>query len=361
MGIKANHLVSKLNIKYPIVQAPMAGGPSTPALAAAVSNAGGLGSLGVGYLSPADIRQEIRKTRTLTSAPFAVNLFIQPNKIAIEDEPLEKALHLLDPYKKELGLSNSLSFPQPFAEDYEKQIEAVLSEQSPIFSFTFGIPAKEIIKECKEAGIILIGTATHIEEAQALEEAGIDIICAQGGEAGGHRGTFIGEAKDALIGTLSLIPQLVDAVRIPVLASGGIMDGRGIVAALALGASGVQMGTAFLLCPESGSNAGYRTLLNTKKAYETAVTRAFSGRAARGIKNRFIIEMEEHEADIPPYPIQNALTKEIRQAAVKQGRFDLLSIWAGQAAGLIRQLSAAQLIEHLVLEMERTLHQLHRL
>jgi nitronate monooxygenase len=219
-----------------------------------------------------------------------------------------------------------------------------------VFSFTFGILPREMLDACRKAGIATMGTATTVAEARALEQSGVDFVCAQGAEAGGHRGTFDRDAEPPLIGTLALVPQVVDAVRLPVIAAGGIMDGRGFAAALALGASAVSLGTAFLRCPEAGTSAPYRAALRQARDEATVITRAFSGRAARGLANRFTREMSG--APIAPYPIQNALTREIRAAAAKLGDPGFLSLWAGQAAALAREMPAEELVAQIVREAD---------
>src|SRR5207249_4470536 len=208
----------------------------------------------------------------------------------------------------------------------------------PVFSFTFGIPSRAVLDACRRAGMLTMGTATCVAEARALEAAGVDMVCAQGAEAGGHRGVFDRNVEPPLIGTMALVPQIVDAVRVPVIAAGGIMDGRGFAAALALGASAVSMGTAFLRCPEAGTSAPYRAALREARDDATVITRAFSGRAARGLANRFTREMAA--APLAPYQVQNSLTREIRTASARRGDAALLSLWAGQAAALAREVPA---------------------
>jgi len=275
-----------LGIEYPIVQAPMAGGPTTPKLVAAVSNAGGLGSLGAAYLSPETLREQEWEICDLTEEPFGVNLFV-PSSFDADPAMIERANALLGPYRKELGIEAPEKISS-FAESFEDQLEVVLEERVPVFSFTFGSLGPELVGRLKENGTAVVGTATTVCEGLRLEEDGVDVVVAQGSEAGGHRGTFLGDFKDALIGTMALVPQMVDALAIPVVASGGIMDGRGL-AALVLGAEAAQMGTAFLACKESGAHPEFKRAVLKAAEDETAVTRAFSGRAARGVKNRLVL------------------------------------------------------------------------
>jgi nitronate monooxygenase len=332
-----------LGIRHPIVQAPMAGGPTTPGLVAAVSNAGGLGSLGAAYLAPEKLREGVREIRALTEGPFGINLFVTS---PFEADPgrIRRANALLEPYRDELGVEPPGEVAS-FEESFEDQLEVVLEERVPVFSFTFGVPSRTRLRELRDAGITTVGTATTVREGVRLQEEGVDAVVAQGSEAGGHRGTFLGDHGDALIGTMALVPQMVDALSVPVIASGGIMDGRGLAAALILGAEAVQMGTAFLASEESGAHPAFKRAVLEAAEDETALTRAFSGRAARGIKNRFLIEVGEHEDELAPFPVQNALTRDVRAAAQKQDRPEFMSLWAGQAARLARAAPAAEVVE----------------
>lgn len=339
-------------IRHPVVQAGMAGGATTPRLVAAVSEAGGLGTLGAGYMQPRDIRNAIREVRSLTGAPLAVNLFV-PEPFEEPASPGE-ANAALDEYRAELGVEPPEDF-RPYAPDFEAQLAAVVEERPAVLSFTFSVPSDEQLSALHEAGIVTCGTAATVREAVELEARGVGSVCCQGYEAGGHRGTFIGEARQAMVGTLALVPQVVDAVRIPVLAAGGIADGRGLAAALALGADGAQMGTAFLTCPESGVHPGYKRALLAATEEDTAVTRAFSGKPARGLRNRFIEEMASREDELPDYPVQNAYTRDLRAAAAKQDRTEFMSLWSGQAARLARSESAAELVERTASEAARIL------
>ncbi|MDQ3925073.1 MAG: nitronate monooxygenase [Actinomycetota bacterium] len=345
-----------LGIEYPIVQAPMAGGPTTPKLVAAVSNAGGLGSLGAAYLSPETLREQVWEICDLTEEPFGVNLFV-PSSFDADPAVIERANALLGPYRKELGIKAPEKISS-FAESFEDQLEVVLEERVPVFSFTFGSLGPELVGRLKENGTAVVGTATTVREGLRLEEDGVDVVVAQGSEAGGHRGTFLGDFKDALIGTMALVPQMVDALAIPVVASGGIMDGRGLAAALVLGAEAAQMGTAFLACKESGAHPEFKRAVLKAAEDETAVTHAFSGRAARGVKNRFLIEVGAHEEELPPFPVQNTLTKDIRAAAQEQDRPEFMSLWSGQAPRLARPTSAAELVRSVAEGAEVALREL---
>lgn len=349
---KRTSLSETLGIAIPIIQAPMAG-VTTPELVAAVSNSGGLGSLGAGMHPPHRIAADIAAIRRLTNSPFNVNLFVldAPN---VDADMLHKAMERLQPIRKELGLPEAKA-PDRFCEDFPAQLEIVLEEQPPVVSFTFGIVDRAVVDRLHQAGIRVIGTATHVAEARAWESAGADAVCAQGAEAGGHRGTFLGRSEDAMIGTFALVPQVVDAVRIPVIAAGGIMDGRGIAAALVLRAAGAQLGTAFLTSTESAIPSGWKERLKVAAETDTRVTRLFSGRSARGLVNEFMERLRASEHDVPDYPIQNALTGEIRSEAKKLGCLDYVSLWAGQGVPLVRSMSAAELIRRLSEETRESL------
>jgi nitronate monooxygenase len=350
-----NVLMERLRLSHPIIQAPMAGGGDTPALVSAVSGCGALGCIGATYLSPAQIAKTAHAVRTRTSRPFGINLFAPlPPPTMVPDEAL--AVERVTPYYAELGLPP----PEPPTVQrlpFDEQIAVALESGASVFSFTFALLPPEAITAVKTRGMFVMGTATTVEEALALKAAGVDAIVAQGSEAGGHRGTFIGEFERAMVGTMALVPQIADATGIPVVASGGIMDGRGIAAALALGASAVQMGTAFLTCDEAGIPEAYKERILQAGEHETRLTKAFSGRPARGIVNRFMVEVERQDAGeaILPFPLQNALTRPLRNAAAKDGRAEFLSLWAGQGTRLARRGSAAELIERLAKETEGTL------
>jgi nitronate monooxygenase len=342
----------------------MAGGGSTPALVAAVSNAGGLGMLAGAYSTPTQITAMVAETRRLTDRPFGINLFAGGAEASDAADPLPM-LAILARYHRLLDLP-APSMPTVGTDPhgpgfdpagaagtallFDAQLEAVLAAEVPVFSFTFGIPSPAVLGRLRERGIAVLGTATTVEEARLLEAAGVDAVVAQGSEAGAHRGTFAGSFEAAMVGTLALVPQIVDAVHVPVVASGGIMDGRGIVAAEALGAVGVHMGTAFLTCRESGIPEAYKQAIRAAHDDQTALTRAFSGRPARGIVNEFLREVGEQEEAILPFPLQNALTRPLRNAAAARGDTRLLSLWAGQAAALARDVPAGDLVRQLVRE-----------
>jgi nitronate monooxygenase len=326
----------------------MAGGATTPELVAAVSNAGALGSFGAAMSAPAAIRDGIARIRALTDKPFNVNLFVLGTPHPGEAE-LAEATQRLAPFKREAGLDPA-ALPPRFCEDNRAQWDAVLEAKPPVVSFAFDLLDARTIALFKSAGSVVISTATTAAEAKACEAAGVDFVCAQGFEAGGHRGTFLGDFENSSIGLMALVPRMVDAVDIPVIAAGGIMDGRGIAAAFALGADAVQLGTAFLTCAESGIHPEYKQRLLSAADDGTRLTRTFSGRHARGLINEFMERMRPYEQDVPAYPVQNALTADLRQAAIKQNRMEYYSMWAGQGAGMSRALPAAELLAKLVEE-----------
>jgi nitronate monooxygenase len=338
--------VERLGIRFPIVQAPMAGGPDTPALAGEVSRAGGLGSLGCGYSTVANIESLAAAVRARTDRPFGLNLFVRGEE-PDDEAAVARVSPVLDEIRRELGLAAPAPRSRP-NDPFPTQLAAVIRARPAVLSFTFGMPSREELDAVRAAGIVSVGTATTLAEAEALEQLGVDAICAQGAEAGGHRGTFLGRFEDALVGTMALVRQIVRRVRIPVLAAGGIMDGAAIRAALALGAAGAQLGTAFLDCPEAGTAKAHRAALSSAAGRVTSITRAFSGRPARGIRNRFVELFERIQP--APFPQQQQATADIRAAAAAAGRVDLMQMWAGQAASMIRSMPAADLVKTLAAE-----------
>ncbi|EJQ53632.1 Uncharacterized protein BWINRASL_01261 [Bacillus mycoides] len=345
-----------LQVKNPIIQAGMAGAITTPNLVAAVSNGGGLGTLGAGYMSPEQIREAIYKIRKLTNKPFGVNLLLT-KEVQIEEEKVNRAKELLSGVNRELGIEEEDVLKLPTS--YKEQLQVLLEEKVPVVSFAFQTLEQEEIDDLKRRGIKVIGTATHVAEAKALAELGVDIIVGQGSEAGGHRGTFIGKEQDAMIGTFALIPQLVAEVpHIPIVAAGGVMNGQGLVAAFALGAEAVQMGSAFLTSEESITHEVYKEAILHSTDTSTTVTRAFSGKYARGIRNKFIEKHEGREGNLPMYPVQNVLTSKIRQEAAKQNKEEYMSLWAGQASSLARTESAQHVVKRVMNEAENVIEQL---
>jgi nitronate monooxygenase len=343
-------LLSDLSI--PIIQGPMLGA-SGEALAIAVSKAGALGSLAAAGLAPDAIRKSAAAIRAATDRPFLVNIFIL-KPVDADPAVVKAAMERLAPWREAFGLPPQ-SIPNQWAEPFEPQFAALLEAAPPAVSFTFGILSREQVAALQARGSFVMGTATTAAEARAWAEVGADAICAQGFEAGGHRGTFLKDVSESQVGTLSLVSTVREAVDLPVVAAGGITDGKAVAAALAMGAAAAQVGTAYLLSEESMISAPWRKAIAEVGDDATRLTRAFSGRHARGIENRFMREMRAVEPEIPAYPIQNALTQELRAAAAKAGSPDALSLWAGQSVALARPGKAAEITERLWRETQDAL------
>jgi nitronate monooxygenase len=336
---------------YPIIQGPMAGGPSTPELVAAVSNAGAIGSLAASLLSPETIIQQVARIRSLTTQPFILNFFIQATPSPSEAE-VAQAVELLKPIWSGLGWED-LPRPASWCQDFDAQFETLLALQPAAASFTFGILSKEQVARLHAAGILVIGTVTTVAEGLAWQDIGADAVIASGIESGGHRGTFIGRQEDATLPSKQLWPAVAHALAIPVIAAGGIMDGADIRDALALGTVAVQMGTAFLVTDEAGTHPVHRARVLAGQPQMTRLTRSFSGRYARGIENRFMRAMAAVENQFPPYPVQNALTGPIRAAAAGHQDPELMSLWAGTGFHRARAMPAAELVRTLFHEMQQ--------
>lgn len=363
---KPTELMRRLDLSLPLVQGPFGGGLSSVELAVAVSEAGGLGSFGVHHLDATGIADVAAAIRARSRRPFALNLWI-PHEgsddlgagVGADAAQFQAWLAPLVPYFAELGVPLP-ALPERFAPAYAQQIDALLAARPAVFSFVYGIPAADVLARCRELGILTLGAATTPAEATALVAAGVDAVVATGLEAGGHRVSFLRSAEDSLTGTLALVPQVVDAVAAPVVAAGGIADGRGIAAALALGAQAAQIGTGFLACRESGTHALHRSAILSEQAFDTGLTRAFSGRLARGLRNRFMREIGA--GPVAPYPVQGWLSGRLRAAAIAQGRGDLMSLWCGQAAPLLRRgepQAAADYIAGLMTQLQQVRARLH--
>jgi len=337
-----------LGLRSPLIQAPMAGGPSSPELVAAVCRAGALGSFGFAYTQPEEMKRAAATIRADGGRPFGINLFVSPQPSTIAPDRQQASVAALAPWYAEMGLGTLQPTAAPYAPDLEAQYAAVAEIRPAVFTCHLGAMPGERVREFRALGIKVGGSATTAAEAKALEALGFDFVIAQGGESGGHRGTWTRDPSDAMSGTLALTRMVVRAVGIPVVAAGGIMDGEGVAAVLALGAQAAQLGTAFIPCPESGAPEVHKRAVLSASEDDTRITEKFSGKPARGIVNRFMREA----ADFPQiaFPAQNALTGKLRQASAKAGKPDFYALWAGQAVPLARALPAADLIA--VLEKE---------
>ncbi len=343
-----------LDIRYPIIQGPFGGGFSSPELVAAVSNAGGLGSFGAHNVPAADIPALAERIRTLTDRPFALNLWVScvdEGGQGLDAEGYEAALALFRPYYEELGLTPP-PIPSNHVEDFDAQVEALIEARPAVFSFVFGIPSADVLARCRVAGIRTLGAATTVAEARALEDAGVDIILATGLEAGGHRPSFLKAAERSLVGTLALVPQVRDAVKAPVVAAGGIADARGMKAVFALGADAVQIGTAFLACAESNTSDLHRDLLFKARADDSVLSRAYTGRLARFLPNRFVEAMHAQPDRQLPFPLQAWFTTPLKKAALAADRPELASFYAGQGAPLLCYRTTADLMAALTQDLE---------
>ncbi|OXB91611.1 nitronate monooxygenase [Parageobacillus galactosidasius] len=344
-------------LSVPIIQAPMAGGVSTPKLAAAVSNAGGLGFLAGGYKTAEEMRKEIMTIRTLTDAPFGVNVFV-PNEEDVDMEALLRYQQVLE--KEAERFSVTLGEAKWDDDDWEAKLSVLYEEKVPVVSFTFGCPSSDIIAKLKDNGSFVIVTVTSTEEALIAAQQGADALCVQGPEAGGHRATFRNdETADENVSLLVLLQQIREAVDLPLIAAGGIMHGRDIAAVLAAGASAAQLGTAFLRCPESGANPLHKNALIDPQFQATAVTRAFTGRPARGLVNRFLIEYDK----LAPaaYPHIHHMTRHLRKAAAQASDPQMMSLWAGQGYRLAKDMPAREIVRLLMKEVKEVVEGMNRL
>jgi nitronate monooxygenase len=344
-------LVQHLKLQGPLFLSPMAGGPGTPELAAAVCNAGGLGALGVPYMKPPDIEKSTVRLRELTKHPFALNLFAPASEPTITTAALDRALKTTAKYRTELNLPTP-TFAPPYAENFADQAAMVLKLKPAVLSFTFGRIPTELIKEFQKQKTLVIGTATTLQEALELQDDGVDAVCAQGFEAGGHRGIFDSKQDDPGIGVFELVHQCATKLQIPVIAAGGIMNAAGIAQALKAGAQVAQLGTAFLCCEEAGTSRAYRERLLAPHK-KTKLTRAFSGRLARGLENRFMQEMDAQPEAILEFPAQNSFTRDMRNASAKLNNGDFLSLWAGTNVDLIRQTTAKDLVAEIFADLKK--------
>lgn len=348
-----SRVAQKLAISYPILQGPFGGGYSTAKLVAEVSNSGGLGGYGAYTLSTSELEKEIQQIRLLTTQPFNINLWVN-NMDEYSQQELHfryvQAIEAFRPFFEELKLDIP-NVPSIESVSFELQVETALRLGVPVLSFVFGIPDKAILTACKEQGIITIGAATTLDEAVMLEDAGLDLIVASGSEAGGHRPSFLRPAEDSLTGTFVLIQQISKNIRTPIIAAGGIADSRGIKAAMALGAEGVQIGTAFLGCEESGATDLLRSRLFSDAARHTVLTRSLTGRLGRGSKGKISDEISSSQV-ILPFPLQSRWLQILRTTAIEQKKENWLTYWMGQIATNVVPKKASMLMKELVHGME---------
>ena len=341
-----------LGIEHPLLQAPMASA-ATPALAASVSNAGALGALGSAMLPVDELRRQTAELRAQTGRPFQLNFFCH-RRPQIEEQAASAARERFAALYDELGLGAPPAPSAPPIDFDDARLEALLELRPAVVSFHFGLPPDDALAAIRAAGMRVLASATTVAEAARLEERGVDAVVAQGAEAGGHRGSFLVEGDDGPVGTLALVPQVVDAVDVPVIAAGGIADGRGLAAVLALGAGAAQVGTAFLPCPESGISAVYREALRHARADATTITRTFSGRPARALRNRLTEELE----GVLPYPAQLSLTAPLRELTPAGDPGAFQAMWSGQGAALAREAPAAEVVAAISGDAARTLSSL---
>ncbi len=357
MKWRDRRLLDLFGIEHPIVQAPMAG-LSTPQMAIAASEAGGLGSIAAAMLSPETLRSELQLVQQATGRPINVNFFVHNPPTA---DPAREAAwrRRLEGYYRELGLSLEDAAGGPARAPFSAAMCDVVLEYKPkVVSFHFGMPDADLVKRLKDVGTIVISSATTVEEARWLEANGCDAVIAQGNEAGGHRGIFLSDDIARQPGTMALVPQVVDAVKVPVIAAGGIGDGRGIAAALALGAAGVQVGTAFLLAPEARTTTLHRKALAEARDDSTTLTNIFTGRPARSIVNRYVREVGPMNPDAPAFPLAAGLSGPLRSASEAKGSSDFMPLWSGQAPTFAREMPTGALVSTLVKETSEVLQRM---
>jgi nitronate monooxygenase len=353
-------LCDLLGIDLPIIQAPMAGGATTPDLVAAVSAAGALGSFGHTFSATEAMRADAAAVRSRTGRPFALNLFATPIPAEPPVAAQRPAIEALRGELESRHLAVPERVPPPYAPAFAEQLDAVCEIRPAVFTTHLGDLTRAAVSRLRDAGVRIGSAATSVAEARYLEAGGVDFVIAQGAEAGGHRGTFLGDPEHAMTGTLALVRQIVRAVRIPVVAAGGIMDGAGVAAALALGAQAAQLGTAFVVCAESGATALHKKAVSSMDGDETTVTRAFTGKPARAIRNRLTDAAERGRWEIMAFPIQAKLTAPLRAASEAAGSLDHVAAWSGQAGSLARALPAAELVQLLADEAIDVIERLRR-
>jgi nitronate monooxygenase len=341
-----------LGIQYPILQGPFGGNLSSVDLVSTVSNAGGLGGYGAYTLSPQELSDVARQLKAATHKPYNINLWVSDTDAVggiVSDDQFKRAQELFKSYFDELGIAMPEK-PAPFKTRFENQVEVILHERPPVFSFMFGTPSADILEQCRKLGIVTIGAATTLDEAIALEAAEVDLIIASGFEAGGHRPSFLTSAESSTIGAFVLVQLIKEKVKTPIIAAGGIANGKGIAAALALGADAAQIGTAFLATDESNATAIHKQMLFSDAAKYTTLSRAFTGRLGRGITSRIAKDLLHQEKDFLPFPLQTQFMSHTRKAAIEQEKWDMILFWGGQIAPVLKHTKAGELMSALIEE-----------
>ena len=341
-----------LGIQYPILQGPFGGNLSSVELVATVSNMGGLGGYGAYTLSPQEIIDVDRQIKAATNKAYNINLWVSDTDAidgSVNDEQFEKTKALFKPYFDEAGIELPAK-PAPFKTRFENQVEVILAIKPKVFSFMFGVPSPDILEESRKRGIVTVGAATTLDEAIYLENAGVDMIIASGFETGGHRPSFLAAAESSTTGTFVLLQLIKEKVKVPVIAAGGIANGRGIAAALTLGADAAQIGTAFLATDESNALPIHRQMLFSDAAKYTTLSRAFTGRLGRGLTSRIAQDMLHQEAALLPFPLQTTFMAPLRKVALEQEKWDMILFWGGQIAPILKHTKAGELMKALIEE-----------
>ncbi|MEQ8422439.1 MAG: nitronate monooxygenase [Arenibacter algicola] len=340
-----------LKIKYPIIQGPFGGRFSSAKLVSTVSNLGGMGSFGLNAYSAEDILRIDKKIKGLTNEPYALNLWVPLNDDPVdyyEKEDFEVLKKIFKPYFEQLQVPLP-EIPNKKTQNFELQVEAILKTKPPVASFIYGIPSKAIINELKKRGIVSIATSTTLEEAIAIEEAGIDLVVASGSEAGGHRASFIKTPEESLTSTTILVRQVVDEISIPVIAAGGISNGKDIAEILKIGAGAVQMGTAFLATNESNASEMHKAKMLSTQPIKTDLTKVYTGRLARAISNQLMDDLKD-VTNIAPYPIQSNFLSSFRNACLTHEKIDYLGFWSGQPSTTLKHRTTENLFNSLIKE-----------
>ncbi len=348
-----NTKVAKLlTIDYPILQGPFGGNFSSVELVAGVSNMGGLGGYGAYTLSPEEMIEVHNKIKSVTNKPYNMNLWVSDTDAPegmITDEEYGMAVKIFGPYFEEAGIGMPEK-PASFKSKFENQVQVMLDIRPELFSFVFGIPSADILEQCHKVGILTAGAATTLDEALALEAAGVDMIIASGFEAGGHRPSFLAPAELSTTGTFVLLQLIKEKIKTPVIAAGGIANGKGVAAALAMGADAAQIGTAFLATDESNATAIHKQMLFSGAAKNTMLSRAFTGRLGRGIASRVAKDLMHAENSFLPFPLQGQFMSHLRKAAIAQEKWDMVLFWSGQIAPVLRHTKAAELMKSILEE-----------